>query len=195
MPVHLLREAASSVEADYLALNPGGAGAGCSSTTDVVLTQSLAIMRVPRGDAPAAAAAAGTTRSTARTVRAMALAIACEIHPLNNLRVLRYLRDELGQDEAAVNALVPPLDRAGASRALERSSWRATRRTAAYCFGDVGDARRRAASCRRCTTRAVPVSICRRIPRLVAASAHLQSLPAFAAARPEAQPDAQPDGK
>lgn len=34
-------------------------------------------------------------------VRAMALTIACDIHPLNNLRVLKYLVGPLGQDEAA----------------------------------------------------------------------------------------------
>jgi len=37
-------------------------------------------------------------------VRGIALAIACEIHPLNNLRVLRYLVKELGQSEQAKNA-------------------------------------------------------------------------------------------
>jgi maleylacetoacetate isomerase len=37
-------------------------------------------------------------------VRSIALAIACEIHPLNNLRVLRYLVKELGQSEQAKNA-------------------------------------------------------------------------------------------
>ncbi len=36
-------------------------------------------------------------------IRELALAIACEIQPLNNLRVLKYLKDELGQDQAAVN--------------------------------------------------------------------------------------------
>ena len=36
-------------------------------------------------------------------VRAMALVVACDIHPLNNLRVLRYLESELGLDEAARN--------------------------------------------------------------------------------------------
>jgi maleylpyruvate isomerase len=45
---------------------------------------------VPGRDPPRAAAAAGPTRGRAR-VRALALDIACEIHPLNNLRVLRYL--------------------------------------------------------------------------------------------------------
>lgn len=64
------------------------------------LTQSLAIIEyldetVPEPPllpkAPAARAAA----------RAVALAIACDIHPLNNLRVLQYLQHELGCDEAA----------------------------------------------------------------------------------------------
>ena len=36
-------------------------------------------------------------------VRSLALAIACDIHPLNNLRVLKYLKRELGQDQAAVD--------------------------------------------------------------------------------------------
>jgi maleylacetoacetate isomerase/maleylpyruvate isomerase len=37
-------------------------------------------------------------------VRSIALAVACEIHPLNNLRVLRYLTRDLGQSEEAKNA-------------------------------------------------------------------------------------------
>src|SRR5438132_5638179 len=36
-------------------------------------------------------------------VRAMALAVACDIHPLNNLRVLKYLKGELGQTQEAVD--------------------------------------------------------------------------------------------
>jgi maleylacetoacetate isomerase len=37
-------------------------------------------------------------------VRAMALAIACDIHPLNNLRVLKYLKGALKQDQAAIDS-------------------------------------------------------------------------------------------
>ncbi|MGH8328399.1 MAG: maleylacetoacetate isomerase, partial [Steroidobacteraceae bacterium] len=37
-------------------------------------------------------------------VRSMALAVCCQMHPLNNLRVLNYLRSPLRQDEAAVSA-------------------------------------------------------------------------------------------
>jgi len=39
-------------------------------------------------------------------VRSMALAIACDIHPLNNLRVLKYLKSELGQEQDAIDAWI-----------------------------------------------------------------------------------------
>lgn len=39
-------------------------------------------------------------------VRAMAMTIACDIHPLNNLRVLKYLKGELGQDQSAIDEWV-----------------------------------------------------------------------------------------
>lgn len=45
-----------------------------------------------------------TSLTDAAHVRAMALAIACDVHPLNNLRVLRYLKDVLGIDEPAREA-------------------------------------------------------------------------------------------
>jgi len=66
------------------------------------LTQSLAIinyldLRYPNQPLIPAAAA-----DRAHVV-ALAMAIACDIHPLNNLRVLKYLKNELGQDQAAVD--------------------------------------------------------------------------------------------
>ena len=59
-------------------------------------------------------------------VRALAQTIACEIHPLNNLRVLKYLVRELKLDDDAKNALVPPLGarRAGGLRAPARAASR-----------------------------------------------------------------------
>jgi maleylacetoacetate isomerase len=68
-----------------------------------ILTQSLAIILyldetrpepplLPRDPADAA------------HVHALALAIACDIHPLNNLRVLKYLKDELGQEQSERDA-------------------------------------------------------------------------------------------
>ena len=52
------------------------------------------------------------------TIRAMALAVACDVHPLNNLRVLEYLRREFGQDDEGVNRWT----RTGSSAGLRRSS-------------------------------------------------------------------------
>jgi len=68
-----------------------------------VLTQSLAIIEYldERYPQPPLLPRAALDRAY---VRAMALAIACEIHPLNNLRVLRYLTKTLGQSEEAKNA-------------------------------------------------------------------------------------------
>jgi maleylacetoacetate isomerase len=68
-----------------------------------VLTQSLAIIEYldERHPQPPLLPRAALDRAY---VRAMALAIACEIHPLNNLRVLRYLTKTLGQSEEAKNA-------------------------------------------------------------------------------------------
>jgi maleylpyruvate isomerase len=85
----------------YLNLNPQGLVPAFDSDDDGVLTQSPAIIeyleeRYP--DPPLLPKALG---DRAR-VRAMAAAIGCDIHPLNNLRVLTALRQRFGADEEAV---------------------------------------------------------------------------------------------
>ena len=122
-------------------------------------------------------------------VRALALAVACDIHPLNNLRVLNYLRTELGHDESAVNAWYAHWIAQGFA-ALERD--------AARLSGDgrhmYGTAVTLADICivpqmfnaRRYNCDVTPY------PTLRAICAHLESLPAFERAAPELQPDASP---
>ena len=68
--------------------------------------------RVAGRDAPGAAAAAGDADARA-VVRSLALHVACEIHPLNNLRVLQYLEASAGPGGARRQRLVPTLDRRG----------------------------------------------------------------------------------
>jgi len=68
-----------------------------------VLTQSLAIIEYLEEKYPQPPLLPHAPLDRA-WVRAIGLAIACEIHPLNNLRVLRYLTKTLGVDEAAKNA-------------------------------------------------------------------------------------------
>jgi maleylacetoacetate isomerase len=67
------------------------------------LTQSLAIIEYLEEVHPQPALLPRDAAGRAR-VRSLALLIACEIHPVNNLRVLQHLRRELGQNEDQVNA-------------------------------------------------------------------------------------------
>lgn len=84
----------------FLALNPQGFVPALEIDGEG-LTQSLAILEYLDETHPEPPLLPSDPIGRAR-VRAMAQLVACDIHPLNNLRVLRYLRDPLGQDEAAV---------------------------------------------------------------------------------------------
>jgi maleylacetoacetate isomerase len=68
-------------------------------------------------------------------VRALADIVACDVHPINNLRVLRYLMRELGQDEAAIAKWYNHWITAG-FQALEPLLARDAR-TGAFCHGDL----------------------------------------------------------
>ena len=80
---------------DYLALNPQGLVPLLVTDTGEVLTQSLAIIEWLDEMFRAPPLLPATAVERAR-VRALALAIACDIHPLNNTRVLAYLTGTLG---------------------------------------------------------------------------------------------------
>ena len=80
---------------DYLALNPQGLVPALALDDGTVLTQSLAIVEYLEETHPEPPLLPRDAVGRAR-VRSIALAIACEIHPLNNLRVLNYLIGTLG---------------------------------------------------------------------------------------------------
>jgi maleylacetoacetate isomerase len=171
---------------EYLALNPQGL-IPALATDGVVLSQSLAIIEYLNERHPAPPLLPDDPIDRAR-VRSMALAIACEIHPLNNLRVLNYLRNELGQDDEGVGTWYRHWVSAG-FRGLELQA-RELSAQGRYCFGDAVSLADvclvpQMFNARRFKTDLTP------FPTLVAISAHLEALPAFAAARPEVQPDAQ----
>ncbi len=87
--------------AEYLAINPQ-ALVPSLAVDQGVLRQSLAIIEYLDEAFPDVPLLPSDALGRAR-VRNLALAIACDIHPLNNLRVLGYLRETLGLDEAAIN--------------------------------------------------------------------------------------------
>jgi maleylacetoacetate isomerase len=100
VPVHLLKDGGQQHAPDYAALNPaqlvptlvdGGHAMG----------QSLAIIEYLEEAYPGTPALLPAGAQARARVRAVALAIACEIHPLNNLRVLQYLENVLKVDESA----------------------------------------------------------------------------------------------
>jgi maleylpyruvate isomerase len=95
--VHLRRGAQR--DAAFVARNPQGL-VPVLEDGPLVLTQSLAIVEYleERHPAPPLLPASAAERAW---VRAIALAVACDIHPLNNLRVLQYLAHALHADEAA----------------------------------------------------------------------------------------------
>ena len=85
---------------EYLAINPSGLVPALEREDGVVMTQSLAIIEWLDETHPTPPLLPADADGRAR-VRSLAYMIACEIHPLNNLRVLTYLGDTLGAGEAA----------------------------------------------------------------------------------------------
>lgn len=127
-----LREGAQTSPA-YAAINPQCLVPTLMLDDDTALTQSLAIIDFLDETYPTPAFLPEEARARA-WVRALALAIACDIHPLNNLRVLRYLEDELKQSEETVRTWYAHWIRLGFD-ALERQL--ATSPMAGrFCYGD-----------------------------------------------------------
>ena len=93
IPVHLVKDGGQQHQDAYKALNPAEL-VPTIQDGDLTVNQSLAIVEYLEEQCPSPALLPSDAASRAR-VRAMALDIACDIHPLNNLRVLQYLTQTL----------------------------------------------------------------------------------------------------
>ena len=98
VPTDLL--AASHKAADYVARNPQGF-VPMLSIDGHDLTQSLAIIDYLDANYPDPPMVSSDPATRAKTL-AQALVIAADIHPVNNLRILGYLKSEFGADDAAI---------------------------------------------------------------------------------------------
>ena len=171
--------------AEYLALNPQGL-IPALEIDGTVLSQSLAIAEYLDEVHPEPPLLPKNALARAH-VRSMALAVACDIHPLNNLRVLNYLKDDLKQSEDVVNDWYRHWITEG-FRGLEAQA-RQHSRSQRYLYGDSVSLADICLVPQMFNARRFKTDLSA-VPTLVAISTHLESLPAFAAARPEAQPDA-----
>jgi maleylpyruvate isomerase len=97
VPVHLLRDGGEQLQEQYVKMNPSGL-VPTFQDDYITLTQSMAILEYLEDEYPQVPLLPKDAAGRAR-VRELAQIIACDIHPVNNLRVLRYLVNDLGLSE------------------------------------------------------------------------------------------------
>ena len=190
MPVHLTRGGGEQFGAEFKALNPASLlpvledGEGL---TRRLLTQSMAIIEYLEETHPLPPLLPSNAADRAR-VRAIALSIACDIHPLNNLRVLGYLKKNLGLSDEVKEVWYRHWVDVGLA-ALE-TQLAGDSRTRSFCHGD---------SAGMADVFLIPqIFNARRfncdlsgLPTIMRIFDSCMTLPAFAAAAPAQQPDAE----
>lgn len=172
--------------AAFRALNPQ-ALVPALVTGELTLTQSPAIIEWLEERYPNPPLLPAGADDRAR-VRALAAIVGCDIHPINNRRILEYLKKTLHCDEAAVEAWCGTWIQAGFDALEELLA--ADERRGAFCFGDaptIADVYLvpQVESARRFKVDLEPY------PRIVAIDRACAELDAFRRAAPAAQPDAR----
>jgi len=183
VPVHLTKDGGYQRKADFVAVNPQMRVPALALSSGDVITQSIAIIEYLDEIEPEPPLLPPDALARAH-VRAIAQAVACDIHPLNNLVVLQYLKNTLKHEQAEIDAWYHHWVMAG-FKAIE-----AMISPAPYACGahvtladlclvpQVFNARRLK----------IPLDD---FPKIVAAEQACLKLAAFDKARPENQPDAE----
>jgi maleylpyruvate isomerase len=183
VPIHLIKDGGHNRRPEYRAVNPQMKVPALITDTGETLIQSLAIIEYLDETHPQPPFLPKDPIARAK-VRALAQIIACEIHPLNNTAPLRYLKNQLGQDQSAIDAWYHHwvLEGFEALEALIKPdpyAWGKDVTLADICLvPQVANARRLK----------VPLD---KFPKIVAADAACTALPAFDRASPANQPDAE----
>ena len=185
-PIHLRRGGGEQLTAAYKAINPQ-ALVPAFEDNDKILTQSLAIIEYLDETHPNPPLLPKDPADKA-LVRSMAMVIACEVHPIQNLRVLNYVKKEYNQTDEQVNRWAQHWIDLGLA-ALEQMILAQPKR-GKFCLGDMptladiclipqlGNARRYGCD----------VS---RYPSILSIEKACMAISAFANAAPEKQPDAE----
>lgn len=172
---------------DYLELQPQGLVPVLEDEGEALI-QSLAIIEYLDETHPAPPLLPGHPADRAR-VRALAQAIACDIHPIDNLRVLRYLAKPLGHDEKTVEQWFNhwiKLGFDGIERMLARDD-----RTGRFCNGDAPGLADICLVPQVFNARRYPSFDMAPYPTIRRIFDNCMVLEAFDRARPEKQPDAE----
>lgn len=184
--IHLRRGGGEQLMPAYKALNPQ-ALVPTLEDNGRILTQSLAIIEYLEETHPHPPLLPKDPADKA-LVRSMALVIACEVHPIQNLRVLNYVKATYNQTDEQVNKWAQHWIDLGLS-ALQEMIIGQTKH-GKFCFGDrptladiclipqLGNARRYGCDLSK-------------YPRILEIEKNCNAIPAFADAAPEKQPDAE----
>jgi len=181
--IHLVKDGGHNKRPEFRAVNPQMRVPVLVTPAGDILIQSIAIIEYLEETHPEPALLPKDPVARAK-VRALAELIACDIHPLNNIGPLRYLKNAMGQEQSAIDAWYHHWVISGfeALEALiEPAPYSCGNQvtTADLCLvPQVYNARRLK----------VPLE---QFPKIVGVDAACNALPAFERARPENQPDAE----
>jgi maleylpyruvate isomerase len=182
-PVHLIKDGGHNKRPEFRAINPQMRVPVLITPAGDVLIQSLAIIEYLDETHPDPALLPKDPIGRAKA-RALAELVACDIHPLNNTSPLRYLKNQMRQEQNAIDAWYHHWILEGFD-ALETliapgpyACGKAVTLADVCLVPQVANARRLK----------VPLE---RFPKIVAVDAACLALPAFDRARPENQPDAE----
>jgi len=183
VPVHLVKDGGHNKRPEFRAVNPQMRVPVLVTDAGDVLIQSLAIIEYLDETHPEPRLLPQDTLARAK-VRALAELIACDIHPLNNTSPLRYLKNQLGQPQDAIDAWYQHWIVTGfeaLETLIEAAPYACGNRVtlADLCLvPQVANARRLK----------VPLD---KFPKIVGVDKACLQLAAFDRARPENQPDAE----
>jgi maleylacetoacetate isomerase len=184
-PVHLLNEGGEQRLPEYRVVNPQ-ALVPVLMDGERILRQSLAIIEYLDESFPSPPLLPALARDRAR-VRSLAQLVACDIHPLNNLRVLQYLEREWSLEQPAREAWARHWMAEGfaAFEALVRDN----PSTGDYCEGEMPTIADCCLIPQLYNARRIHLDL-EPYPTLLRIERNCLDLPAFQQAAPERQPDA-----
>ncbi|MDF3834416.1 maleylacetoacetate isomerase [Cupriavidus basilensis] len=186
LPVHLLRDGGQQLLPAYRAMNPD-ALVPTLVDDDQVLMQSVAMVEYLDETHPEPPLLPGSALDRAY-IRAVALEVACEIHPLNNLRVLKYLKHTLGVAEEAKDAWYRHWVETG-FESVNANLVRAGK-AGRFCFGDTPTLADICLVPQVFNAQRFNIDVSR-YPAIAKVFDSCMALPAFQQAEPKAQPDAE----